>query len=171
MRLGAFNPMRRRFPLAYLVRSAGSLTKVRFHSLAWVRAAVTLYRICNIYSPSPPLMRRPSSYPTVDPSPSVSTLTPSGFHPHGHYTPHDPGPQLAREVDCHLHNIRSSINARNRWFDKGYTIIVETNTAQVHGRNITLRALVPASLRLRRDSVHHPESFSVAGTSSILFRA
>jgi carnitine O-acetyltransferase len=49
------------------------------------------------------------------------------------------------EINCHLHNIHSSINARNRWFDKGYTIIVETNTrAGSMGEHSPVDALVPS---------------------------
>jgi Choline/Carnitine o-acyltransferase len=49
------------------------------------------------------------------------------------------------EIDSHLHNIRSSINARNRWFDKGYTLIVETNTrAGAMGEHSPCDALVPS---------------------------
>ncbi|KAH9983330.1 acyltransferase ChoActase/COT/CPT [Russula compacta] len=50
-----------------------------------------------------------------------------GLHLHNYaYTPHTP-PAInsAAEIDYHLNSIRSSINARSRWFDKGYTIIGE----------------------------------------------
>ncbi|KAH9068364.1 carnitine acetyltransferase [Lactarius deliciosus] len=48
-------------------------------------------------------------------------------------------------IDSHLHNIRSSINARNRWFDKAYTLIVETNTrAGAMGEHSPCDALVPS---------------------------
>ena len=49
------------------------------------------------------------------------------------------------EVDSHLHNLRSSVNARNRWFDKAYTLIVETNTrAGAMGEHSPCDALVPS---------------------------
>jgi Choline/Carnitine o-acyltransferase len=49
------------------------------------------------------------------------------------------------EINSHLHNVRSSINARNRWFDKGYTLIVETNTrAGAMGEHSPCDALVPS---------------------------
>jgi hypothetical protein len=49
------------------------------------------------------------------------------------------------EIDSHLHNLRSSVNARNRWFDKAYTIIVETNTrAGAMGEHSPCDALVPS---------------------------
>ncbi|KAH9037842.1 carnitine acetyltransferase [Lactarius pseudohatsudake] len=49
------------------------------------------------------------------------------------------------EIDSHLHNIRSSVNARNRWFDKAYTLIVETNTrAGAMGEHSPCDALVPS---------------------------
>jgi carnitine O-acetyltransferase len=67
------------------------------------------------------------------------------------------------EIDCHLHNIRSSINARNRWFDKGYTIIVETNTrAGSMGEHSPVDALVPsivADYAVSQSIV--PEAFSL----------
>ena len=49
------------------------------------------------------------------------------------------------EIDSHLHNLRSSLNARNRWFDKAYTLIVETNTrAGAMGEHSPCDALVPS---------------------------
>jgi hypothetical protein len=49
------------------------------------------------------------------------------------------------EIDSHLHNLRSSVNARNRWFDKAYTLIVETNTrAGAMGEHSPCDALVPS---------------------------
>jgi carnitine O-acetyltransferase len=61
-----------------------------------------------------------------------------------------------------MHNIRSSINARNRWFDKGYTIIVETNTrAGAMGEHSPCDALIPsivADFAVTQSII--PESFS-----------
>ncbi|KAI0322757.1 carnitine acetyltransferase [Amylostereum chailletii] len=49
------------------------------------------------------------------------------------------------EIDSHLHNIRSSLNGRNRWFDKAYTLIVESNTrAGAMGEHSPCDALVPS---------------------------
>ncbi|KAI0069154.1 acyltransferase ChoActase/COT/CPT [Artomyces pyxidatus] len=49
------------------------------------------------------------------------------------------------EIDFHLHNIRSSRNARNRWFDKAFTFIVETNSrAGAMGEHSPCDALVPS---------------------------
>jgi len=70
-----------------------------------------------------------------------------GLHPHDnlHAPPTPPVINSPAEIDFHLHNIRSSINARNRWFDKGYTIIVETNTrAGSMGEHSPVDALVPS---------------------------
>jgi carnitine O-acetyltransferase len=49
------------------------------------------------------------------------------------------------EIDAHLHNIRSSPNAHNRWFDKAVTLIVESNTrAGAMGEHSPVDALVPS---------------------------
>jgi hypothetical protein len=49
------------------------------------------------------------------------------------------------EIDAHLHNIRSGRNAHNRWFDKTYTLIVESNTsAGAMGEHSPVDALVPS---------------------------
>jgi carnitine O-acetyltransferase len=88
-----------------------------------------------------------------------------GLHPpdnvHTSSTP--PALNSPSEIDCHLHNIRSSINARNRWFDKGYTIIVETNTrAGSMGEHSPVDALVPsivADYAVSQSIV--PEAFSL----------
>jgi carnitine O-acetyltransferase len=49
------------------------------------------------------------------------------------------------ELDSHLHNIRSGQNARNRWFDKAFTLVVEANTrAGVMGEHSPCDALVPS---------------------------
>ncbi|KAI0034239.1 acyltransferase ChoActase/COT/CPT [Vararia minispora EC-137] len=49
------------------------------------------------------------------------------------------------EVNKHLHNIRSSIDGRNRWFDKAITLIVESNTrAGAMGEHSPCDALVPS---------------------------
>ncbi|THH13050.1 hypothetical protein EW146_g7127 [Bondarzewia mesenterica] len=49
------------------------------------------------------------------------------------------------EIDCHLHNIRSSFNAHNRWFDKAFTYVVESNTrAGAMGEHSPCDALVPS---------------------------
>lgn len=70
-----------------------------------------------------------------------------GLHPHN--SSHNSRSPLAidspAEVDTHLHNIRSSVNGRNRWFDKGYTLIVETNTrAGAMGEHSPCDALIPS---------------------------
>ncbi|KAI0303791.1 Choline/Carnitine o-acyltransferase-domain-containing protein [Multifurca ochricompacta] len=70
-----------------------------------------------------------------------------GFHSPN--STHSARPPLAigslAEVDSHLHNIRSSINARNRWFDKAYTLIIETNTrAGAMGEHSPCDALLPS---------------------------
>jgi hypothetical protein len=49
------------------------------------------------------------------------------------------------EIDAHLHNTRSSYRARNRWFDKPFTLIVESNArAGVTGEHSPVDALVPS---------------------------
>ncbi|VDB83729.1 unnamed protein product [Peniophora sp. CBMAI 1063] len=49
------------------------------------------------------------------------------------------------EINRHLHNIRSSKSARNRWLDKAYTIIVENNSrAGATGEHSPVDALVPS---------------------------
>lgn len=54
----------------------------------------------------------------------------------------DPYPS---ELKSHLHNIRSGQNARNRWFDKGITLIVENNgRAGMMGEHSPVDALVPS---------------------------
>ncbi|KAI0264464.1 hypothetical protein BC834DRAFT_970790 [Gloeopeniophorella convolvens] len=51
------------------------------------------------------------------------------------------------EIDHHLHNTRSSKDAHNRWFDKIYTIIVESNTrAGAMGEHSPCDALVPSAV-------------------------
>jgi carnitine O-acetyltransferase len=88
-----------------------------------------------------------------------------GLHPpdNVHTSPTPPALNSPAEIDCHLHNIRSSINARNRWFDKGYTIIVETNTrAGSMGEHSPVDALVPsivADYAVSQSIV--PEAFSL----------
>lgn len=88
-----------------------------------------------------------------------------GLHPRDnvHTSPTPPAMNSPAEIDYHLHNIRSSINARNRWFDKGYTIIVETNTrAGSMGEHSPVDALVPsivADYAVSQSIV--PEAFSL----------
>ncbi|KAF8501679.1 carnitine acetyltransferase [Russula emetica] len=88
-----------------------------------------------------------------------------GLHPRDnvHTSPTPPTMNSPAEIDCHLRNIRSSINARNRWFDKGYTIIVETNTrAGSMGEHSPVDALVPsivADYAVSQSIV--PEAFSL----------
>lgn len=49
------------------------------------------------------------------------------------------------EIKSHLHNIRAGRNARNRWFDKGISLIVESNTrAGMMGEHSPVDALVPS---------------------------
>ncbi|KAI5114645.1 hypothetical protein M0805_009351, partial [Coniferiporia weirii] len=49
------------------------------------------------------------------------------------------------EIKSHLHNVRSGVNAHNRWFDKGITLIVENNTrAGMTGEHSPVDALVPS---------------------------
>jgi carnitine O-acetyltransferase len=51
------------------------------------------------------------------------------------------------EIDAHLHNIRSGPNARNRWFDKAVTLIVESNSrAGVMGEHSPVDALAPSMI-------------------------
>jgi carnitine O-acetyltransferase len=62
--------------------------------------------------------------------------------PPGNIVPPSDSPQ---EVDAHVHNIRSSAHAHNRWFDKSFTLIVESNTrAGVIGEHSPCDALVPS---------------------------
>ncbi|EGN98888.1 hypothetical protein SERLA73DRAFT_54801 [Serpula lacrymans var. lacrymans S7.3] len=67
-----------------------------------------------------------------------------------HYTHNsDPSTPAAlnsqAEMDSHLHNIRSSQNAHNRWFDKAFTLIVERNSrAGAMGEHSPCDALVPS---------------------------
>ncbi|KAI0001470.1 acyltransferase ChoActase/COT/CPT [Russula compacta] len=96
-----------------------------------------------------------------------------GLHPHNHaHNSPSPPPVInsPAEIDCHLHNIRSSINARNRWFDKGYTLIVETNTrAGAMGEHSPCDALVPsvvADYAVTQSIV--PEAFSLPEPPSFL---
>ncbi|KZV73023.1 acyltransferase ChoActase/COT/CPT [Peniophora sp. CONT] len=62
--------------------------------------------------------------------------------------PHTLGQEVVEtpaEINRHLHNIRSSHNGRNRWFDKAYTIIVENNSrAGAMGEHSPCDALVPS---------------------------
>ena len=91
MRLGAYNPMRRRFPLAYLVRITGIAgQKCVFIHLHGSVQHLTPCRISNIFSPSPLLMRRPSKLSNSRSSPSASTLTPSVFTHMVTHIPHAP---------------------------------------------------------------------------------
>lgn len=59
-----------------------------------------------------------------------------------------PAPDTPEEVDAHLANLRSSHTehpAHNRWFDKPYTLIVESNTrAGALGEHSPVDALVPS---------------------------
>lgn len=49
------------------------------------------------------------------------------------------------EVQSHLHNVRSGTAARNRWFDKGISLIVESNgRAGMTGEHSPVDALVPS---------------------------
>ena len=49
------------------------------------------------------------------------------------------------ELDNHSHNIRSGRSARNRWFDKPYSLILESNSrAGVMGEHSPVDALVPS---------------------------
>lgn len=51
----------------------------------------------------------------------------------------------SEEINQHLHNIRSSRNARNRWFDKSITLIVEGNTRTgIMGEHSVCDALIPS---------------------------
>ena len=61
-----------------------------------------------------------------------------------HYThvTNDPYPS---ELKSHLHNIRSGPSARNRWFDKGISIVVENSgRAGMTGEHSPVDALVPS---------------------------
>lgn len=82
---------------------------------------------------------------------------------------------FASELKSHLHNIRSGRGARNRWFDKGTTLIVETNTrAGMMGEHSPVDALVPSivadhSLSLDIDEEWPMErfhSYYVSGSST-----
>jgi hypothetical protein len=59
-------------------------------------------------------------------------------------------PDSPEEVDAHLHNLRSSHPrhpGRNRWFDKPFNFVVETNTrAGAIGEHSPVDALVPSIL-------------------------
>ncbi|CAL1716338.1 unnamed protein product [Somion occarium] len=59
-----------------------------------------------------------------------------------------PPPDSPKEVDAHLHNLRSSHSshpAHNRWFDKPFTLIVESNgRAGANGEHSPCDALVPS---------------------------
>jgi len=73
-------------------------------------------------------------------------LTPSSTQVSESATPKSLPPiNSPAEVDAHLHNIRSGLNARNRWFDKAFTLIVESNTrAGAMGEHSPCDALVPS---------------------------
>jgi carnitine O-acetyltransferase len=88
-----------------------------------------------------------------------------------HPSPALPAMNSPAEIDYHLHNIRSSINARNRWFDKGYTIIVETNTrAGSMGEHSPVDALVPSIVADYAVSQSiAPEAFSLPEPPSFSF--
>ncbi|KAL5526743.1 hypothetical protein ACEPAF_8468 [Sanghuangporus sanghuang] len=61
-----------------------------------------------------------------------------------HYVYETPDPYPS-ELKSHLHNVRSGLNARNRWFDKGITLIVENNgRAGMMGEHSPVDALVPS---------------------------
>lgn len=59
-----------------------------------------------------------------------------------------PPPNTPQEVDSHLHNLRSSHSSHpghNRWFDKPFTLIVESNgRAGANGEHSPCDALVPS---------------------------
>ncbi|GJE88614.1 choline/carnitine O-acyltransferase [Phanerochaete sordida] len=59
-----------------------------------------------------------------------------------------PTPDSTEEVEAHLHNLRSAHSAhpaRNRWFDKPLTLIVEANTrAGAMGEHSPVDALIPS---------------------------
>ena len=59
-----------------------------------------------------------------------------------------PEPDSSEEVDAHLHNLRSSQPSRpgrNRWHDKPFTLIVESNgRAGAEGEHSPVDALVPS---------------------------
>jgi carnitine O-acetyltransferase len=75
------------------------------------------------------------------------------------------------ELDSHLHNVRSGHNARNRWFDKTFSVIVESNTRSgAMGEHSPVDALVPSIVteyalvqRIEMDAFDQPLS---ATTSS-----
>ncbi|TFY83219.1 hypothetical protein EWM64_g789 [Hericium alpestre] len=68
-----------------------------------------------------------------------------GATPESRSTPSIPRVNSAIEINNHLQNVRSSLDARNRWFDKALTVIVETNTrAGAMGEHSPLDALVPS---------------------------
>ncbi|KAI0044041.1 acyltransferase ChoActase/COT/CPT [Auriscalpium vulgare] len=68
---------------------------------------------------------------------TLGSTTPSSAPP--------PALESREEIDFHLQNIRSSHNAHNRWFDKAYTLIVESNTrAGAMGEHSPCDALVPS---------------------------
>jgi carnitine O-acetyltransferase len=85
---------------------------------------------------------------------------------HGHH-PHDnvhtsPTINSTTELDFHPHNIRSSVGARNRWFDKRYFFIVETNALMGNGRTFTLRCpCARYCFRLRCLTVYCSRTFSL----------
>lgn len=55
-----------------------------------------------------------------------------------------PGPHSS-EMKSHLHNIRGGASGRNRWFDKGISLIVEPNgRAGMMGEHSPVDALVPS---------------------------
>ena len=91
MRLSAYNPVKRRFPSAYLVRITGTSGQkcVSFTYMGFVQQ-LTLFRISNISSPSLLLMRRLSKSSNSRSLPSVSTLTPSVFTHMVTHIPHAP---------------------------------------------------------------------------------
>lgn len=67
-----------------------------------------------------------------------------------HTSPYSPSPidldlDTPYEINSHLHNIRSSSSAHNRWFDKPLTLIVEPNSrAGAMGEHSPCDALVPS---------------------------
>ena len=56
-----------------------------------------------------------------------------------------PSSRHVSEIDFHLHNARSGHGARNRWLDKPYTLVVESNTrTSVTGEHSPCDALIPS---------------------------
>ncbi|KDQ57097.1 hypothetical protein JAAARDRAFT_35697 [Jaapia argillacea MUCL 33604] len=78
-------------------------------------------------------------------SPPHSAAPSQSAAPNPNLVPSLPPPGAPLELDAALHNFRSGRHGHNRFFDKPFTLIVESNTrAGVNGEHSVVDALVPS---------------------------